>query len=86
MNNLKANMLIYNDIMALKGISIDIGNKTTFVTSYKVIIIMNIKQRNLFIKKKAVVSKTLNILLQTEQLFDIKYVTLPNNQDFFFLY
>lgn len=83
-DSLKANLLVGNDIIAPKGIMIDLANSTTFITSCNVWIAITARQRGQPLRKKLMEDTTVSLPSNSESLVPIIHGALPCDRDFFF--
>ena len=86
-NNLKANILVSNDIIGLEGITVDPIISTVYIDSYKVIIPVEIRIPTIgvLVRRTVYVRKEIVIPLRLEALITIYYGgTLPITRDFLF--
>lgn len=82
----RAIMLIQNNIIGSKWISIDIAKKTALVASYKVCIPISARQRLQLLIKKVLNVETITILPHIKTFVPVLLPSLLDNQDFFFKY
>lgn len=79
---MKINILIENDVIAIKKTLISISNKIAFIASCKVTNIIVLKQKDQFIKRILLTANTFNISLQTKLFINIRYFTLLKDINF----
>lgn len=81
---LRANILIDNNIFALKSFVLNIRLGHALIRSCRVKITVRAKQKNQFLKKKLLAKKDKVILPCSETMILLLLVSLPNNWDFLF--
>ena len=82
--NLKANLLIRNNIMSLEGFVINVKRKKALINSCKVTISIDTRQRGQFLAKKLLTSQEIVILPNSKAIISLFPLLLPNNRDFMF--
>lgn len=83
-NGLRANMLIWNNIVGREQISINIAERTALVASYGVCIPISARQRSQPLIKKVLNANAMTLLPRTETFVSVLSIGFPDNQDFFF--
>lgn len=81
---LRANSLIGNDILSLKGIVIDINRKSALIGSCEVTITINAKQQRQFLVKKLFAGQETVVSSCSKAMISLQQVPLTDNQDFLF--
>ena len=81
---LKANLLVGNDILAIKRVIIDLGNKSAMISSCQVTISISARPRDHLVRRKVLVDRSLTIPPESEALVQFVYSNLPDDRDFFF--
>ena len=82
-DNLRAKMLIGNDIIGPEQIVIDIANKLARVGSCYLNIKINACQRGQYVRR-TVLAQLIIVPPYSEQLIPVYQPQLPDNRDFFF--
>ena len=83
-DNLKANMLINNDVLDFENIIIDSIKKQIHIINIDVIISMNIRSSKISIQRFVYIRKIIMILSQFEMIIIIHHTTLFASRDFLF--
>lgn len=83
-DGLRANMLIWNNIIGREQISINIAERTALVASYGVCIPISARQRSQPLIKKILNAEAMTLLSRTETFVSVLSIGFPDNQDFFF--
>lgn len=83
-DDLKANVLIGNDIIGLKDISIDISRKSIYISSCKIKNFIQAKYRGLFIWKKLLANANMVFLPRFKKIVPFALFDLPNDGNFLF--
>ena len=83
-DNLRAKMLIGNDIIGPEGIVIDVANKQARIGSCKATAKVTAKPRGEFVRKRVYVSESTFVPPRTEMMLPTKPINLPPDRDFIF--
>lgn len=83
-DGLKANILVKNNIMALKDLMIDLANFITFISSCNVWIAIIARQRGQPLRKKLMADTTVFLPPNSKSLVSVMHGALLCNRDFFF--
>ena len=83
-DNLKANMLIENDIIDLEKIVIDMHKRETLITSCEITIFLEIKTQSDVVNRSVPLRKTTIIPSRIEMSISIHYTNIFNSRDFLF--
>lgn len=81
---LKANLLISNNILAIKRVIIDLASKSAMISSCQMTISVAARPRGYLVQKKVLVNKSLTISLKSKALVQFVYSSLPDDRDFLF--
>lgn len=81
---LRANLLISNNILSQESFIIDIGRKNALIWSCAVIISINTKQWGQFFSRKLLTSQKSVVSLYSKVMILLVKVLWPNNHDFLF--
>lgn len=81
---LKANLLVNNDILAIKRVIIDLANKSAIILNCQMIIFITAKPRGQPVQRKMLVDRSLIIPPEFEALMQFVYSSFLDNQDFLF--
>ena len=83
-DDLRAKMLIGNDIIAPEGIVIDVAEKTARIRSCNATVAIEARQRGQYIRRKVYAQHSTVIPPHSEQVLSISKTSLPENKDYFF--
>ena len=83
-DDLRAKLLIGNDIIDPEGIVVDVVNKSAFIGSCKIKIEIFARPRGEFIKKKIHVKSATLVPSHSNVILPTKFIDLPENRDFLF--
>lgn len=83
-DELRAKMLIGNDIIGLEGIVIDVANKEAYIGSCKTKIKVTAHPRGEFVRRKIHVKSNTTVPPHSDVILPIKPIDLPANRDFLF--
>ncbi len=82
--DLRANLLIRNDIMSPEGFVIDAKGKKALIRIYKVTIPINARQWEQFLTRKLLTSQETVVLTHSGAMISLFPLPLPNDRDFLF--
>lgn len=82
--DLKANLLIGNDIMSSEGFVIDVKGKSALIGSCGVTVPIDARQRGQFLTRKLLTSQETVFPPQSEAMVLLVPLPLPNDRDFLF--
>lgn len=80
----KANLLVGNDILAMKKVIIDLANKSVMISSYQVTISITAKLKDHLVQRKVLVDSSLTIFPESEALVQFVCSSFPDDRDFLF--
>ena len=83
-NNLKANMLINNDVIDAEGIVVDPVKKKTFITSTDAAVPVEVRSPKASIQRPVHIRKTTVVPPRSEIAVPIHHAVLPTTRDFLF--
>ena len=83
-NNLRAKMLIGNDIIGPEGIVIDVANKQARIGSCNATAKITPKPRGEYVRRKILAENSALVPPRTEMMLPTKAVNLPPDRDFIF--
>jgi hypothetical protein len=83
--NLKANMLIENDVLDSEEFVLDVSNKSVYIKSCNIIIELKIRSRETFFRKNVVVESIITISSRQEQRISVN-MSLSEDRDFLFTF
>lgn len=81
---LKANLLVGNDILAMERVIIDLANKSAMISSCQVTISVAVRLKRHPVQRKVLVNRSLTILPKFEALVQFVCSNFPDDQDFLF--
>lgn len=82
--DLRANLLIDNDIILPEGFIIDIKKRSVLIRSCKVTVPINIRQKGQFFIRKLLISQDIVVLPHLEVIVSLIPLPLPDDQNFLF--
>lgn len=82
--DLRANLLIDNNIMFLEGFVIDIKEKSTLIRSCNIIIFIDTKQKKQFLSRKLLASQETIVTSHLEEMVSLIPLSLPDDCDSLF--
>ena len=83
-NKLKANLLVSNNILAIKRVIIDLDNKSAIISSCQMTIFIAGRLKGRPVQRKVLVDKSLTICPEFEALVQFVCSSFSDNQDFLF--
>ena len=83
-DNLKANILIGNNIIGAEGITIDIAKEKIYIPGCKATIPITTRQRGQFVKKILHLTTYVTVLLQSQAFVSKNLLFLPLDRNFYF--
>ena len=83
-DGLKANMLIGNDVLCIKGFTINLASASAHILSCGVTIVINTRNHSQFLKRNVLANTTLFIPPKSEALVNIRQIPLLDSRDFLF--
>ena len=83
-DDLRAKMLLSNDILGPEGFIIDVANSKAYISSYNVAVPMSARQRGQFITRNIHAKEMSLVPPHSEILIPTKSVPLPRDRDFLF--
>lgn len=76
--------MIWNDIISPEGISIDVSRKSAYISSCRVRVYIEAKQRGPFIRRKMLADANMVLPPRTEAIVPFVSLDLPDDHDFLF--